>query len=165
MKKIFLLIKVFLLIFINPVFAGSLKFQCDVIGDKYFQIDVKNSTISDYDGQKVFIIDNEVKWYRVSSLFGFPMVETNNLNINNSVWTRKIANNLKKRSFKRLVKQLVKKNKKIKNYQKKKMVDQELFLVSNYGTASQELEKYLLIEKAISSTSDFKQLDRKCLRF
>ena len=93
------------------------------------------------------------------------MVDTKDLNINNSVWTRKTAQNLKKRSFKRLVKQLVKKNKKIKNYQKKQMVDQELFLVSNYGTASQELEKYLLIEKAISSTSDFKQLDRKCLRF
>ena len=158
MKKIFLS-SIFYLILTNSVFSENLKFQC-----AGFQVDVTNSTlINNGNGKKAFRINNEVKWYMVTNLQGIPIVVTNTLNINNSEWTRKAAGeNVKKRSFKKLVKKLVKKNKKIINYQKKQMLDQELFLVSNYGTTDQELEKYLLIDEVINATSDFQKWDKKC---
>ena len=158
MKKIFLS-SIFYLIFIKAVFSEELKFQCEG-----FQVDVINSTlINNGNGKKVFRVNNEVKWYMVTNLQGIPIVVTNSLNINNSEWTRKSAGeSLKKRPFKKLVKKLRKNNKKITNYQKKQMLDQELFVVSNYGTTNQEFEKYLLIDEVIDTTSDSKKWDKKC---
>ena len=158
MKKIFLSI-IFYLIFTNSVISENLKFQCGK-----FQVDVTNSTlINNGNGKKAFRVNNEVKWYMVTNLQGIPIVVTNSLNIENYEWTRKAAGEkLKKRSFKKLVKKLVKKNKKIINYQKKQMLDQELFVVSNYGTTDQEFEKYLLIDEVIDTTSDSQKWDKKC---
>lgn len=158
MKKIFLS-SIFYLIFIKAVFSEELKFQCEG-----FQVDVINSTlINNGNGKKAFRVNNEVKWYMVTNLQGIPIVVTNSLNINNSEWTRKSAGeSLKKRPFKKLVKKLRKNNKKITNYQKKQMLDQELFVVSNYGTIDQEFEKYLLIDEVIGKTSDSKKWDKKC---
>lgn len=158
MHKLFLSI-FFYLVLINSVFADNLKFQCEG-----FKVDVINSTlINNGNGKKAFRINNEVKWYMVTNLQGIPIVVTNTLNINNSEWTRKSAGeSLKKRPFKKLVKKLRKNNKKITNYQKKQMLDQELFVVSNYGTTDQEFEKYLLIDEVIDTTSDSKKWDKKC---
>jgi hypothetical protein len=158
MHKLFLSI-FFYLVLINSVFADNLKFQCEG-----FKVDVINSTlINNGNGKKAFRINNEVKWYMVTNLQGIPIVVTNTLNINNSEWTRKSAGeSLKKRPFKELVKKLRNNNKKITNYQKKKMLDQELFVVSNYGTIDQEFEKYLLIDEVIGKTSDSKKWDKKC---
>ena len=158
MHKLFLSI-FFYLVLINSVFADNLKFQCEG-----FKVDVINSTlINNGNGKKAFRINNEVKWYMVTNLQGIPIVVTNTLNINNSEWTRKSAGkSLKKRPFKKLVKKLKKINKKITNYQKKQMLDQELFVVSNYGSIDQEFEKYLLIDEVIGKTSDFKKWDKKC---
>lgn len=158
MKNIFLSL-IFYLIFTNSVLSENLKFQCEG-----FQVDVINSTlINNGNGKKAFRVNNEVKWYMVTNLQGIPIVVTNSLNINNSEWTRKSAGeSLKKRSFKKLVKKLRKNNKKISNYQKKQMLDQELFVVSNYGTIDQEFEKYLLIDEVIGKTSDSKKWDKKC---
>ena len=158
MHKLFLSI-FFYLVLINSVFADNLKFQCEG-----FKVDVINSTlINNGNGKKVFRINNEVKWYMVTNLQGIPIVVTNTLNINNSEWTRKSAGeSLKKRPFKKLVKKLKKINKKITNYQKKQMLDQELFVVSNYGTIDQEFEKYLLVDEVIGKISDSKKWDKKC---
>ena len=160
MKKILEIIVLGLLLSGNA-YSESLKFQC---GE--FQVDVKNlSLINNGNGKKAFKINNEIKWYMVTNLQGIPVVVTNTLNIQSLDLTRKAAGKkLKKKYFKKLVKKLVKINKKIKNYQKKQMLDQELFIVSNYGTADKEFEKYLLIEEVINSTSDSKQWNKKCLK-
>ena len=44
------------------------------------------------------------------------------------------------------------------------MLDQELFVVSNFGTTNQEFEKYLIIEKAIESSSSIKKYNNKCTK-
>ena len=159
MKKILGIIVLGLLLSGNA-YSETLKFQCGK-----FQVDIKNlSLINNGNGKKIFKIDNEVKWYMVTNLQGIPIVVTNTLNIENLEWTRKAAGErIKKRSFKKLTKKLTKKNKKINNYQKKQMLDQELFVVSNFGTIEQEFEKFQLIEGVINAVSDSKQWDKKCL--
>ena len=159
MKKI-LGIMVLGLLLSGNAYSETLKFQCGK-----FQVDIKNlSLINNGNGKKIFKIDNEVKWYMVTNLQGIPIVVTNTLNIENLEWTRKAGGkSIKKRSFKKLSKKLTKKNKKINNYQKKQMLDQELFVVSNFGTIEQEFEKFQLIEGVINAVSDSKQWDKKCL--
>ena len=149
----------FLLIFCSESYADTLKFQCGKS-----QLDAKNLLITNGNGKKIFKINNEVKWYMVTNLQGIAIVVTNTLDIENLEWTRKAAGErIKKRSFKKLTKKLTKKNKKINNYQKKQMLDQELFVVSNFGTIEQEFEKFQLIEGVINAVSDSKQWDKKCL--
>ena len=158
MKKVIYIIT-FLSFFLTQSYAETLKFQCGK-----FQVDAKNLLlINNGNGKKAFKINNEIKWYMVTNLQGLPIVVTNSLDIKSLDWTRKAAGEkLKKRSYKKITKKLAKINKKIKDYQKKQMLDQELFVVSNFGTTDQEFEKYLLIEEAINTTPDSKQWNKKC---